>query len=263
MKRLSQSLFVVVLASAMVGACSTNVTPPKDGGAGSGGSHAGTTGSAGATAGTTGTAGATAGTTGTAGAGGAAAGTTGTAGTGGATAGTTGTAGTDGGAAGADAGAAGKDGGAAGTGGGAAGSDGGVAGADGGAALTAKATLTATTGNTIAATATFTNAAGIVTMVLTATAGCPVGMHPFHLHMNAVCGADGQAAGSHWTPKGDTGLGMLTCAADGTGTAMYVTPTAGYWTIGGDAATDLTLHAVMIHGTDGTSRIGCGVPVKQ
>jgi hypothetical protein len=257
MKRLSQSLFVVVAVSAMVAACSSSSTAPKDGGAGSGGSHAGTTGTAGATAGTTGTAGATAGTTGTAGA---TAGATGTAGAGGAAAGTTGTAGTDGGAAGSDAGAAGKDGG---TDGGAAGADAGVAGADGGGPLTAKATLTATTGNTIAATATFTNVAGIVTMVLTATAGCPAGMHPFHLHANAVCGADGQAAGNHWTPKGDTGLGMLTCAADGTGTAMYVTPTAGYWTIGGDAATDLTLHAVMIHGTDGTSRIGCGVPIKQ
>jgi hypothetical protein len=72
------------------------------------------------------------------------------------------------------------------------------------------------------------------------------------------------AAEGHWSPKGE-GLGTLTCAADGTGTATYTTPSAGYWTIGGDAATDLTQHAVMVHAAApmATGRIGCGVPVKQ
>jgi Cu/Zn superoxide dismutase len=255
MKRLLGSISMTLLGSVfLVAACSDSAKP---GSPGSGGSSAGTTaqtGGGGSTAGT-GAAGSTAG---TGAAGSAAAGSTAGTGAAGSAAGT--------GAAGSSAGTSGSDAGMD-----VAGTDlkvdtsiGDTASGDTAAGdVKAVATLVPTTGNTLAGTATFTDHAGIVTMVLTVTA-CPAGKHAFHLHENAVCGADGAAAGLHWVPKGEM-LGELTCAADGTGTVMFVTPSVGYWTIGGAVATNMLLHALVVHTGDNTNpggRLSCGVPAK-
>ena len=238
----ARGLTVAGLSSAAFLACSSEPPPePKPGGAGlagtaSGGSSAGTASGGSATsAGTTSTAGTSS--AGTASAGTSSAGTGGSTAGGGSSTGGTSTGGSGGGS-----------------------SNGGA----GGGALTAKATITATTGNTIAGTATFVDTAGIIKLTLAISAGCPPGAHDFHLHANAACGHDGNDAGGHWIPKGE-GLGALTCSADGTGMATFTTPSAGYWTIGGSAATDLTMHAIMVHAAEpmATARIGCGVPVKQ
>ena len=127
----------------------------------------------------------------------------------------------------------------------------------------AGAVILSTAGNEgLIGTATFRDDAGIVTLGITVIEGCPLGTHNFYLHLNNVCGADGMAAGGRWSPKGDTNLGVVTCLGNGTGSGMYVTPSVGYWTIGGDASTNILNHALVIYGsaTDPTTRIGCGVP---
>jgi Cu/Zn superoxide dismutase len=112
---------------------------------------------------------------------------------------------------------------------------------------------------TVTGTATFTQGATMTTVVINLTA-CPDGPLVSHLHQVPDCGNDGIAAGNHWVPNGEM-LGNYTCAG---GTVMHTAmkPTT-QWTIGGDAATDLTLHAFVVHeGSDPTpgDRIGCGIP---
>jgi hypothetical protein len=127
----------------------------------------------------------------------------------------------------------------------------------------AGAVILSTTGNEgLIGTATFRNDAGIVSLSITVIEGCPAGPHNFYLHLNDVCGTDGMAAGGRWTPKGDTNLGVVTCLGNGTGSGIYVTPSVGYWTIGGDVSTNILNHALVIYGsaTEPTARIGCGVP---
>jgi hypothetical protein len=213
---------------------------------------------------------------------------TGSAGTGSAG---SGSASTDGGGTGsAGSGSAGTDGGAGGGGGGngAAGSDAGVDAAPAGDASVnpktdasgdatsdaptveaaplksaAGAVILGTTGNhLLLGTATFRDNQGVVTLGITLIQGCYGDTHNFHLHQNNLCGADGSAAGGHWTPKGDTNLGVVTCIGGGTGSALYVTPSAGYWTIGGDVSTNILNHAVVIDGnsSDPAPLIACGVP---
>jgi Cu/Zn superoxide dismutase len=273
MKRLAGTLFATILAGAAIVSCGGGSS--NDGGAGSGGSHAGSTGTAGSTAGSTGTAGSTAGSTGTAGSTAGSTGTAGsTAGAGGSAAGAGGSAaGAGGGAAGAGGAAghggaggsaAGAGGSAAGAGGSAAGAGGGTAGAGGAAPKTAQAEIIGVNNNTISGTATFTETAGIVKLVVNVS-GCPAGTHAFHLHANASCENNADAAGAHWVPKGEN-LTTLTCAADGGGQATFTAPSANYWTIGGSADTDILKHAIVVHAAaDPTAgaRIGCGVPSLQ
>ena len=127
----------------------------------------------------------------------------------------------------------------------------------------AGAVIVATTGNhELIGTATFRDNAGIVTLGISLMTGCFGSTHNFHLQVNNVCGADGTAAGGPWTPRGDTNLGVVTCMGNGTGSGLYVTPSAGYWTIGGDDSTNILNHALVVDGnsTDPAALIGCGVP---
>lgn len=117
------------------------------------------------------------------------------------------------------------------------------------------AAIKPTTGNGVTGTATFTQETGKVVLVVE-LANCPVGKHAVHLQVNAACGNNGNDAGGHWDP-GYTDMPEVDCKADGKGT-MTVTKTI--WTVGGAAASNILLHAVIVHGVGDTSRIGCGVP---
>lgn len=189
----------------------------------------------------------------------------GTGGTGASTAGTSSTAGSSAGGSG---GATGGSGGATGGGGGSAtggsGGSGGSGGGTGGGSgePTAVATIAGVMGAGVTGTATFTQGATMTKLVLNLTA-CPDGVHSSHLHANPTCDNNAEAAGGHW-PKGEM-LGDYTCAA-GKVTKEVSRPISD-WTVGGPAATDVTLHAFMVHAmgdaTGSGGRIGCGVIVKQ
>jgi Cu-Zn family superoxide dismutase len=114
----------------------------------------------------------------------------------------------------------------------------------------------------VAGTATFTQGATMVTLVLNLTQ-CPDGVHSSHLHLMKDCGNNGTAAGGHW-PNGEM-LGDYTCT-DGKVTKEFMRGTD-KWTIGGDAATDITKYSFMVHAMSDAQgsgdRIGCGLIDKK
>ena len=276
------SISLLAIASGLA-ACGAEETPGgASGGAGTGGSSAGSGGSTGSggssgapTGGTGGTAGGggtmggsgqTGGSSGASGAGGATGGSGGASGAGGATGGSSGT----GGAGGTTGGAAGTMAGSGGTGRDAAAdtrpADSSVADATaeeaGGAS--AVAMIAATTGNLINGTATFTERAGQVTVVVDVN-NCPAGMHAWHLHANASCANDAAGAGDHWVPRGEM-LGEINCMSDGKGLHTFTSAPPNTWTIGGAAASNILPHAVVVHtGPESNpgGRIGCGVPMMK
>jgi superoxide dismutase, Cu-Zn family len=114
-------------------------------------------------------------------------------------------------------------------------------------------------GNTVTGTAKFSQAAGKVTVVVT-LANCPNGAHPVHVHEGTSC-ASAEAQGPHWGPGGVRGEGIpdVTCSGQ-TGTVTYTnndTTASKVWTLDGNATTDPTGHAFVVH--TGTDRIGCGI----
>jgi Cu/Zn superoxide dismutase len=153
-------------------------------------------------------------------------------------------------------------GGAGGAAGGAGGAAGGTGGGGGGGAAgkTAVANIMGLAGKTVTGTATFTEEATMTKLVIDLTA-CPNGPVVSHLHVMADCGDNGNAAGNHWPPMAaNQTFGNYTCT-DGKATLTAMKPTT-IWTVGGDAATDVTQHAFMVHeGSDPSpgARIGCGL----
>ena len=113
--------------------------------------------------------------------------------------------------------------------------------------------------------------------------GAAPGDHAVHIHETADCSdPDGKKAGGHWNPAAEAhgawasphhhmgDIGNMKVGADGKGTVELTTDK---WTIGGDAKTDVTGHAIVVHekvddfttqptGNAG-NRIGCGVIAKQ
>jgi len=277
-KTVGHSFLALALASA-IAACGSEETPPgaSGGGAGSGGSSAGSSGagaagSSGATttgggAGAAGTGGTTGGTGagGGAGAGGGSSGAAG-AGGGGTTGGSSGAGGAGGTTAGdagttADSDAGGRDGS---TESGSRDSSLADAVAEEAGGATAVATIGATTGNLINGTATFTERAGQVTVVVDVN-NCPVGMHAWHLHANPSCANDAVGAGDHWVPRGEM-LGEINCMPDGKGLHTFSPSLANAWTIGGAAVSNILPHAVVVHTGNESNpggRIGCGVPMMR
>jgi Cu/Zn superoxide dismutase len=156
---------------------------------------------------------------------------------------------------------AGSVGGTAGNGG--AGSGGAGSGGDGGMAPSAaRATLLDLQGSGISGTALFTPMGDHVKLELT-LAACPAGGHAVHLHVNATCADAGNAAGGHWSPQGEI-IPDVTCAADGSATAMFEAA-PGAWSIGPPASSDVLAHALMLHagaGADPGVRLACAVPAK-
>jgi Cu/Zn superoxide dismutase len=101
-----------------------------------------------------------------------------------------------------------------------------------------------------------------VDMTLTLSA-CPAGPHAVHLHANAACNDNGNAAGGHWSPQGEV-LADIVCGADGAAQLAYMSE-PGSWSIGGPAASDLLRHAIIVHAgstQDPGARIACGIPAK-
>jgi Cu-Zn family superoxide dismutase len=128
----------------------------------------------------------------------------------------------------------------------------------------AVATIAPTTGNMINGTATFTELAGQV-MVVVDVNNCPAGMHAWHLHANPSCANDAVGAGDHWVPRGEM-LGEINCMPDGKGTRTFTSSAPNTWTIGGAAASNILPHAVVVHtGAESNpgGRIGCGVPMMK
>jgi Cu/Zn superoxide dismutase len=128
---------------------------------------------------------------------------------------------------------------------------------------TAVATIEATDESgdgAIAGTVTFTQRGDAVEVVYALTS-CPDGAHPTHLHQGDGCDTR-RAQGMHWDGVRGEGIPDIECAG-GVGALTY-TRTADdpdtAWSIGGDAATDILGHPVIIHGAADTEvRIGCGV----
>jgi Cu/Zn superoxide dismutase len=142
------------------------------------------------------------------------------------------------------------------------------AGGEGGEAATqpakadAEASLMPTTGNAVTGSVHFTQEGEEVAMLVTLKS-CPAGAHALHLHANAACDDDANAAGGHWSPRGD-GIGEVVCAADGSGSYGF-SPPPGTWSIAGAASSDLLQHALVLHqasNRDPGARIACGIPAK-
>ncbi len=125
----------------------------------------------------------------------------------------------------------------------------------------ARATINPIGTNTVTGTATFSvNPQGLLSLQISLT-NCPPGPHGAHLHEFASCGSNGNDAGNHWVPKGEI-IQTINCAADGTATSTTLSMGPTYWTIGGDASSNVLPHAIMIHASADPSagaRIGCGV----
>jgi Cu/Zn superoxide dismutase len=137
-----------------------------------------------------------------------------------------------------------------------------TAGAGGAASLAADAQLVPTQGNSVTGSAHFSQNGAEVELTIS-LASCSAGPHALHLHANAACGDNGNAAGGHWSPQGE-GMGDVVCGADGAAQVSFKAQ-AGLWSIGGAAATDLLQHALILHaasGPDPGGRIACGIPLK-
>jgi len=141
--------------------------------------------------------------------------------------------------------------------------------AGGGAAATASATIAPLMGQTLSGTAMFSSSTAGVMLQL-AVQNCPPGDHPFHIHQGMAC-TDMMTQGGHWdadgTPEMPTRGEMITpitCQADMTGTVSYTRPSTApanmAWSIGGDPASNVKGHVMVIHmsSTDKT-RLACGV----
>lgn len=121
----------------------------------------------------------------------------------------------------------------------------------------ATATIMSINGSSVSGTATFTQIDDMVHLVIELE-GCPtdeeVNPHGSHLHEVNDCGEDGDLAGGHWS-SGEV-IGNIQC--DQESTEHSVSISTDVWTIGGDASTDITQHALMIHDGPTGQRIGCG-----
>ena len=121
----------------------------------------------------------------------------------------------------------------------------------------ATATIVGINGSDISGTATFTEIDGMVDLVIELE-GCPTaeGSNPHGTHLHEVndCGNDGTAAGGHWA-SGEV-IGNIQC--DQESTEYTVSISTDVWTIGGDASTDITQHALVVHDGPTGTRIGCG-----
>ena len=133
----------------------------------------------------------------------------------------------------------------------------------GGDDATAVATIAGFDGGSVTGTFTFTQDGSDVALVV-ALENCPDGAHQVHIHEGMGC-ADENAQGMHWGPTRGEGIPDVQCTG-GEGTVMHTrssTPANLAWSIGGDDSSDIVGHAVVVHATGSTARIGCGVIAEQ
>ncbi|MES1204892.1 MAG: superoxide dismutase family protein [Pseudomonadota bacterium] len=125
---------------------------------------------------------------------------------------------------------------------------------------------------TITGTAAFMNVTNGVQVIIT-LANCPAGDHGIHIHEGTAC-TNSTTQGGHWGGTGTAamptrgegiggvGTGVITCGFNGTAGLTYTRTNADpatAWTIGGDAATNVIGHPLIVHGLTSTDREGCGV----
>ncbi|MCA6074784.1 superoxide dismutase family protein [Fulvivirga sedimenti] len=152
------------------------------------------------------------------------------------------------------------------------------------AAPMAMASMSPASGSNVTGTITFTQTGDNTVQMDIEINHLVPGSHAIHLHEKGDCSADdASSAGGHWNPSGvdhgnRMGDGMhhagdiinLEAGADSTATnSLEITG----WTIGGDSATNILNHAVIIHAgaDDFTSqpsgaaggRVSCGVIREQ
>lgn len=126
---------------------------------------------------------------------------------------------------------------------------------------TASATISPLVG-AASGTAMFTQTDTGVALSITLDGGCTAGKsYPVHIHQGASC-ADATAQGGHWDMTRGEGIPNIACS--GTSGTSQVTraadPATTAWSIGGDAATDVVGHVIVVHDADTpTMRIACGV----
>jgi Cu/Zn superoxide dismutase len=127
--------------------------------------------------------------------------------------------------------------------------------------LSADAQLMPLQGGSVTGSVHFAQLGTKVDMTVTLSS-CPAGLHALHIHANAACGDNGNAAGGHWQPQHD-GIGDISCGDDGSAQYSF-TPPDGTWSIGGPASTNLLGHALILHAgpnqPDPGGRIACGIP---
>jgi len=130
----------------------------------------------------------------------------------------------------------------------------------------ASSTVTGFMGGTVTGTGTFMQgaadtAADSVTLTLTLN-GCVAGkVYAAHIHTGSAC-TDATAQGGHWDMTRGEGIPTITCAGT-TGTTTInraATDPLLAWSVGGDAATDVIGHVIVVHDPDmPMTRIACGV----
>lgn len=134
--------------------------------------------------------------------------------------------------------------------------------AAGEAAVSAQADLAGLQGGGVSGSAVFSEVGDHVQLIVSLN-GCPVGSHALHLHANASCADDGNAAGGHWSPAGEI-IPDVACSAEGTAELVF-DAAPGEWTLGPPLASDVLGHAVMLHAGPGSApgpRLACGILAK-
>ena len=125
----------------------------------------------------------------------------------------------------------------------------------------ATATIMPTGTNTVTGTATFSvNPQGLVSLQITLT-NCPPANTRRTCTSSPAAGRTATTPAITGSPKGEI-IQTITCAANGTATSTTIATSPAYWTIGGDASSNVLPHAIMIHAAADPSagaRIGCGV----
>lgn len=141
----------------------------------------------------------------------------------------------------------------------------GCSGDDGGGMTSAASTISVFMGGTVTGTGTFSEdvvdaPVGSVKLTLTLTNCVDTKVYPAHIHQGSAC-TDATTQGGHWDMTRGEGIPTITCAGT-TGTTSvvrYPTDPALAWSIGGDAATNVIGHVIVIHDpTTPMTRIACG-----
>jgi hypothetical protein len=130
----------------------------------------------------------------------------------------------------------------------------------------AASTVSGFMGGTVTGTGTFMQGAAdtavdSVTLTLTLD-GCVAGkVYPAHIHTGSAC-TDATTQGGHWDMARGEGIPSITCTGT-TGTTTInraATDPLLAWSVGGDAATDVIGHTIVVHDPDvPMTRIACGV----
>jgi len=124
----------------------------------------------------------------------------------------------------------------------------------------AEASITGFMGGTVTGTAMFTQSGADVTVTITLD-GCTAGKsYPVHIHTGPAC-TDMTSQGGHWDMTRGEGIPLIACTGT-QGTSTLTRPATDAtlaWSIGGEAATDVIGHLIVVHDADTpTMRIGCG-----